>query len=56
MADLLQRLEIYPPGRYVVGVIANRVMDDWQFVSVGFKQVHNLMTSFPFYIGEVVKK
>jgi len=55
MKDLLHTLRAYPPGTYQVGIIANHVMKDWQYVDVGLKQPHNVMTAYPFYIGTVEK-
>ena len=55
MRDLMLLLERYPAGTYQVGIVANHVMKDWQYVGVGLKQPHNIMTAYPFYAGQVTK-
>jgi hypothetical protein len=58
--DLLLLLQRYPAGTYQVGVQAHRVQtgkrNHWSYSHVGLKQAHNVMTAFPFYIGQVIKK
>jgi len=59
MADLLERLEIYPSGTYTVGVKADRVTKGtailWQFRHVVLYHTDNLFKQADRWIGTVQK-